>query len=168
MSVSSLNRSAGLFSEVTSSSITPHRIADSPPTANQSLLRVVFWVLLPPRQHGDEVVPAMKHHHHQMSKHERQHRPHNQEMPQPRQVEASHQPRQPRELHGLPNGNASQYRQHPQPNRGGVGMLLQRVVGFFGFWFAAEEKVVGHHWPYTRNVTSYEEHLLIVPAEDLV
>src|SRR5690242_19194493 len=102
-----------------------------------------------------------------MSEHERQHRPHNQEMPHPCQMEASHQPRQPRELHGLPDGNASHYGKHPKTNCGSVGMLLQRVVGFFGLGFVAEEKVVTHHRPYTRDVTSYEEHLLVVSAEEL-
>src|SRR5580765_4442934 len=83
-------------------------------------------------------------------------------------MEAAHHPRQPRKLHWLPNREARQHREHSQPNRGGVRVLLQRVVGFLGLGFVAEEKVVPHYRPYTRDVTSYEEHLLVVSAEDLI
>src|SRR5712692_11100978 len=103
-----------------------------------------------------------------MPKHERQNRPHDQEMPQPRQVEAAHHPRQPRKLHRLPYRQTGKHRQYTQPDYGRVRMLLQWVVGFLHRWLRSEEKVMANHRPHSGYVPWHKQNLLIVAAENLV
>src|ERR1700733_16332028 len=167
ISISSLNCWAGSVSEVLSPGITPHPHPGLP-LPHTALLRPILWVLLPSGKHGDEIVPAMQDHHHQMSENKRQHRPHDQEMPDARQMEPAQYPRQPGKLHRLPDCEACQHRKLSQPNRRGVRMLLERVIGFSYGRLGTEEEVVAHHRPYSREVPTYKEHLLIVSAEDLV
>src|SRR5271170_7595769 len=104
ISVSSLSLSARFSSEIASSGITPHCNTEIT-TSTRQLLGQVFWVFLPSRQHGNEVIPTVQDDHHQVAEHEGQNRPHDQEMPQPRPMETTHHPRQPGKLHWFPYGD---------------------------------------------------------------
>src|SRR5271165_5670161 len=94
----------------------------------------------------------MQNDHYQMSEYEGKQRPHDEEVPEPGPVESSHQPRQPGKLYRLPDGEAGNYRQGPEPDRGGVSVLLQWVVGFVLGRLGTKEKVMSHHRPYPGKI----------------
>src|SRR5271155_6121736 len=100
ISISSLSLSARFSSEIASSGITPHCNTEITRSARR-LLRQVFWILLPSRQHRNEVIPSVQDNHHEVAEDEGKDCPHDQEMPQPRPMEATHHPRQPGKLHLL-------------------------------------------------------------------
>src|SRR5271166_25027 len=129
---------------------------------------LILRILLPPRQHGNKIIPAMQNHHHQMSQDETQNRPHHREVPDPCIVKPSHHPRQPGKLDRLPYAQTSDHRKHSQPDRRGVSLFLQRVVGFAQRGLRPEKEIVLHHRPHSGNVAMSEQHLPVVAAEDLI
>src|SRR5580692_1673718 len=125
-------------------------------------------MLLPSAQHRDEVIPSVQDDHYEMAENERQDCPHDQEMPQSRQMKSAHHPRQPRRLHRLPYRETGQHRKHAQSDCGSVSVFLQRVVSFFYWRLGAEEKVIAHPWPHSGQVSRREKNLLIVAAKNLI
>src|SRR5437764_3588064 len=89
-------------------------------------------------------------------------------MPQPRVMETTHHPRQPRKLYRLPNRDPSERRESAKHKRRSVSVLLQRIVGLFCHRLGTEEKVVAHHRPNPWNITRRKQDLPIIPAEDLI
>src|SRR5579864_269924 len=128
----------------------------------------VLWILLPSRQHRDEVVPAVQNHHDQMTKHKGQHGPHHDEVPQARPVKSPHKPCQPGELHWFPDRQTGQDGEHSQCDYSRVRVFLQGIVRLRRGRLLTREEVVLRHGPDAGNVVACKQNLPVIAAEDLV